>query len=51
MVSLPGPPPNDAPSPIRSLPTENPKAIVLMDFVSQEHGVPCDGAKDANAGG
>jgi hypothetical protein len=22
-----------------------------MDFVSQEHGVPCDGPKDSNAGG
>jgi hypothetical protein len=27
MVSPPGPPPDDAPSPIRSLPTENPKRI------------------------
>jgi hypothetical protein len=27
MVSPPGPPPDDAPSPIRSLPTENPKTI------------------------
>jgi hypothetical protein len=22
-----------------------------MDFVSQEHGVPCNGPKDSNAGG
>jgi hypothetical protein len=21
-----------------------------MDFVSQEHGIPCDGPKDSNAG-
>jgi hypothetical protein len=27
MVSPPGPPPDDTPSPIRSLPTENPKTI------------------------
>jgi hypothetical protein len=27
------------------------KASMSMDFVSQEHGVPCDGPKDSNAGG
>jgi hypothetical protein len=30
MVSPPGPPPDDAPSPIRSLPTENPKIISIF---------------------
>jgi hypothetical protein len=25
--------------------------LLSMDFVSQEHGVPCDGPKDSNAGG
>jgi hypothetical protein len=27
------------------------KSLMLMDFVSQEHGVPRDGPKDSNAGG
>jgi hypothetical protein len=30
MVRLPGPPPDDAPSPTRSLPTENPKTIGIF---------------------
>jgi hypothetical protein len=28
-----------------------PEAVVSMDFVSQEHGVPRDGPEDSNAGG
>jgi hypothetical protein len=30
---------------------KQPKLLVSMDFVSQEHGVPRDGPKDSNAGG
>jgi hypothetical protein len=26
-------------------------SLLSVDFVSQEHGVPCDGPKDSNAGG
>jgi hypothetical protein len=37
MVSPPGPPPDDAPSPIKSLPTENPKTIGVFPRIVPQH--------------